>query len=701
MLPQILDRVSFWALFLVIVLLPLFVLPFTNIPIEVSKGLLVVAGLTLSVVFWTMARFFDGEIILPKSYLLLSGFGVVVIFFLSAILSAAPEASLFGAMLDVGSFWFMLVAFLLMLFSSLVVLGNSENAKNIFLGTIISSFVVLLFQILHLFFPTALSLGVLPGKLDNLFGSWNSLGILAGFSSVISLFLVEFFSMSPVVKWSLGGLIVFSTVVVAAVNFPFVWGLLGVSALLIFVYKISFYSKKIHEEEHPAAKADFPIFSLLVMMASLLFFISGQFIGGYIPNRLGLSNIDIRPTLQTTAGITKSVILQDPVLGLGPNKFSNAWAMHKPTSINASSFWDTTFNSGSGLIPTLISTTGILGFLALAVFFCLFLVTGLKSLFATLQHGTNQEITAFFVGSLYLFVSSFFYPSGMVVILLAFAFAGIFVGLSSATHKKGQFSIMFLQDPRKGFMSIMLLVVMMITSTSFAFKYFERFASVSRFRTALSAQTIPEAEQNIGRAVALYPNDLYLRTYALIYILKLNSIAKEATTASPLSEEKKAELQQSFNNAVNGALVAVAYDKENFTNYKMLGFVYESAAPFSSSETYKNALDAYQKASELNPANPGIKLDLARVSFAQKNFDIAKDYANQALALKANYIDAFLVLSQIALGEGSRATAVSYAEKALALAPANKDLQTYLSSLKKGSTPSAPTVDEEKESDQQ
>ena len=77
MLSNILDRISFYSLFLVAVLLPVFFLPFTKIPVDISKGLLLVIGLSVSIIFWTAARFSDGKIVLPKSWLLVSGFSFV------------------------------------------------------------------------------------------------------------------------------------------------------------------------------------------------------------------------------------------------------------------------------------------------------------------------------------------------------------------------------------------------------------------------------------------------------------------------------------------------------------------------------------------------------------------------------------------------------------------------------------------------
>ena len=690
MLSNILDKISFWSLFLIIVLLPVFFLPFLNISVETSKGLLLVAGLAVSIIFWTMARFFDGEIVLPKSALLLSGFGIVIAFFLSAFFSSTSEVSFFGTMFDVGSFWFVFATFLLM-FCSSVVLKNSENAKLVFLGVIVSSFVVLFFQSLHLFIPETLSLGVLSGKTDNILGSWNALGILAGFTSVISLFLVEFFFMERAVKWALWTLIGFSVLLVATVNFSLVWILLGVFSFVIFIYKMSLAGR---ESQKQASFSNFPFFSFLLFMVSLLFFMSGQYIGGFIPNSLGLPNVEARPTLATTSSIAKSVILKDPILGLGPNKFANAWTIHKPVDINTTLFWDVSFNTGSGLLTTMAATTGILGILSLLLFFLLFLISGVKSLFSTLQSGTNQEMTAFFVASFYLFVASLFYSTGPVIFLLAFAFAGAFIGLTSLNQPNREIRISFLSDPRKSFFFMIFLIFVMVTSAVLSFKYIERFASVFYFGKTISSENITDTENYISKALTLYSNDLYYRTYTQVYLAKLNSLL---TKTSALSETEKADLQVNFDRAVAGATRAIQYNKDNYINYRALGSVYEMVAPLGVPDAYTKAFEAYKMASDLNPFNPGLKLLLARVSFSDKKVEEAKKYANEALSLKPKYVDTLVMLSQIAMSENNKKDALSYGEQALLLAPTNESLIKYVNSIKSSKTSSS-TNDEEEES---
>jgi len=677
------DRLSFLSLFLVVVLLPLFCLPFTNIPVETSKGLLLVIGLAVCIVFWAIARFLDGKIIFPKSWLLVSGFAIALVFLLSALLSGASQASLFGTMFDIGSFWFIFTAFVLMLMSS-IIFRTPKQAKTVLLGAILSSALVLVFQGVHLFIPARLSLGIglLASQTGNILGSWNALGLFAGFATLMFLLVIEFFPISKMEKILLEIFILLSLLLAVFVNFPLVWILLGISSLIIFVYKVSITLEKNGEE---VEKRRFPVVSFVVMMISLLFFMSGTFITSFIPSRLQISNTEVSPSLGATVSITKGVLLKHPFFGIGPNRFGEAWAMYKPAAINNTQFWDTSFDSGSGLLPTLTATTGILGILAWLVFLALFLVIGIKLVFSSIKNGVNWEMMAFFVLSLYLFVSSFFYSTGVVIFLLSLSFVGVFVGLAASNQGKNtEFS--FLNDHRKSFFSILILILIVVASISVAFKYIERFVSVPYFDKTLSAPTEPLAEDSINKAISLYSNDLYLRTYSQVYLVKLNSIANKGTT---LSDSDKADLQTSFDQAVKSAQMAVAYDPANYVNFQLLGSVYQAVGALGVKDAYSNAVLAYQSASNLNPLNPGLKLAMASAAFVGGDVNDAKTYANAALSLKGDYVDALVTLSQIAKSQGDNAGALSYANAALSITPTDQNLIQYVNSL--NNPASAPT----------
>lgn len=695
MLSNILDRISFWSLFLLIVLLPLFFIPYSQFPIETSKGLLLVIGLVISIIFWIAARLSEGKISLPKSWFLFSSLGLLLAFFLSALFSSSQGVSFFGIMMDIGTFYFMLSAVLLM-FASSVILKNIKNASIVFWGLIISSAVLFIFQGAHIFWPDLLSLGVLGGKTDNVFGTWNALGLFAGFSVMMSLFVVEFFQISKTLKWFLGILIVLSLLLSATVNFSLIWILLGIFSLIIFVYKISlsFSARSLpaEGEVEETKKRHFPILSFAVVLISLLFFMSSQFIGGFLPDRLGLINLEVKPSFSATMSVTGQALWQNPVFGAGPNKFAEVWAIYKPQVINATQFWNTSFSFGSGLLPTFASTTGFVGILAWLVFLVLFIFAGIRSIFSSIKRNMNWEVVMFFVASFYLFVASFFYSAGLSIFLLAFAFAGIFIGLSFSVRSSGEMTISFLEDPRKSFFSILLLVVLMILLAAAGFKYVEKFASVSYFGKTFSSTSMVEAENSIARALVLNQNDLYLRAYTQVYLTKINSLVSKE--ASSLSEADKASLQTSLDQAINGAQLAINYNPNNYFNFTALGAVYNTAGLLGVKEAYDKAIEAYKSASNLNPLNPEIKLAIAQAFFSSQRIKEARDYTKEALSLKPNYLEALIVASQIEKNDGNIAMAVSYAEKALSLAPENKTLIQYVNSLKNGSSSVSPAAND-------
>jgi tetratricopeptide (TPR) repeat protein len=692
---NIFDRISFISLSLIVILLPIFCLPFTNIPVETGKGLLLVLGLTISIVFWAIARFTDGKIILPKSWLLVSGGAVALVVLLSALASGTSQVSLFGTIFDIGSFWFIFTAFVFMFMCS-VVFRNLKQAKMILFGTILSSAVVLVFQSIHLFASKFLSLGLWADKTGNVLGSWNALGLFAGFSTLMFLLVIEFFPISKIMKIFLQVFILLSVLLAAAVNFPLVWILLGISSLIIFVYKVS-VTLNVHEEKDgEPQQRRFPLVSFVVVIISLLFFMSPNFIGSYIPNRLSIANTEVSPSFVATMSVTKGVLKSNPIFGIGPNRFGEAWAAYKPLSINSkingNDFWDVYFNSGSGLLPTLMSTTGALGIIAWAAFLILFLIVGLKSVFSGIKKGVNWEMMAFFVLSLYLFISAFFYSTGIVIFLLSLAFTGVFIGLT-ASGSRNEISILFLNDHRKSFFSILILILLVICSFALAFKYIERFASVTYFGKALTASTEPLAEDNISKALALYTNDLYLRTYSQIFFIKLKSIANKGGT---LSDADKKDFENSFGEAKTAAQMAIAYNPKNYINFQFLGSLSEGVGPLGIKDGYSSAITAYQQASALNPLNPGIKLAIANAYFLNGDTKDAKDYGKQALTLKPDYIDALFFLSQIAKSEGNNAEAQSYAEAALSLDPTNKDLIQNVNSINTPASNPAPDTTSKK-----
>ena len=691
MLSNTLDKISFWCLFLVVILLPVFFLPFIKIPVETSKGLLFVLGLSLSLIFWTAARFSDGKIVLPKTPFFFTSLFVIVAFLLSALFSPVKSIAFFGTMLDNGSFYFILGAFLLMFMSS-IVFNDLSKVKKVLKGFFVSGVLLLFFQGLRLFMPKILSFGILNLKTENVLGSWNAFGLFAGLILLTSLFILEFFNLKKLHKIFLIVSYVLALFATILVNFSVIWAILGIFALIIFVYKASLMSTTKQEvlEEN---KENFPALTFVTVLLSIMFFISGQFIGNFLPEKLNALNTEIRPSFVSTTQVLKSALVQDPVLGFGLNRFGDAWALYKPDVVNMSLLWDAYFDNGVGTLFSFAVTTGILGIISLLAFILHFIWIGFSSVFKNYKKKEIEKyLFLIFLFILYLLTSAMFYAIGMVLFLLCFIFIGIFIGLYSHSKNKGTIVFSFLNDPRKSFFSILVLVALAVLTFSVTFKYTEKFISLFYYHMSLSAKDINKSEIYINKALNLHKNDFYYRIYSQIYSAKVSGLLNK----TELSDLEKNVLKQSFDNSLNGLRNAILVNPNNYLNHRFLGDFYRDAGSLGVDGSFDQSIISYNNALNLNPRNPGLKLDIANVYYRKKEFISAKQYAEEALVLKPNFTEALLFLSSMHKELNQKNEALFYAERALSLDPNNIYLMQYLDSVKKDNN-TLPVVTEEAE----
>lgn len=669
-----LDRLSFVSLFTTILLIPFFFLSFVKIPLDISKSLVLILGITLSFVFWVLARFFDAKIVIAKSPLFLGLSGVLLVTFLSAVFSKTLSLSFFGIMLDIGSFYSIL-AFVVLTFLSSIIFKDLKKARILLFGIVFSAFVVFLFQIVHFIFIDKNIFGIFIDQTSNLLGSWKTFGIFSGLTSIISVLFVEFYPINRNTKIFLYFILALSLVFNAIVNFSLVWELLGIFSLFIFIYHVLVNFK---EEKKEHKDMVFPFTSFIVSIISLVFFI--------IPMNTGLFNEhfkivdrEVLPSFNSTIIVTKAVLSKNPVLGIGPNKFEEAWAMHKP-NINMTRFWDVSFNFGSSLITTFLATTGYLGILSYCVLFVMFLYFGFKILSRGLRSNINWETLAFYLLSLYLFICISLYTTSFTIIILAFVSLGVFIGLYNSLEIKKEIVISFLGDYRKRMLTMFVLAFLVISSVALCFKNIERFVAVFYFEKTLSISNtnIPDAEKYINKTVRFYVNDLYLRLYSQIYLYKLETLAQKGENTSG----NKVLMQDSLDRSVDSAKLATAYNPNNYLNFDTLGAVYQRAGFLGVPDSYNQSLNTSKIASSLNPTNPRLKLALANISNSLGEKQDAKVYIKEALDLKDDYVDAFILASQIAKSEGDNSSALSYAQKALEIYPNNENLLKYVASFK-------------------
>ena len=672
------ERFASLLLLTLAFLLPVFFMPAISFPFQFSKALLLSVIVIAAFAIWIVARLKDGEFVIPNSPILFSLGVVVALSALSGLLSGSVGSSILGGGFEVGTTVSILIASVLAFLVPILFRGKEQIFAS-YLAFLGSFFLIALFHLLRLAFgPDFLSVGIFTDTISNTIGKWNDLGVFFGAAAILSLVTIESLSLNrlfrSLIYLSLGISILF----LAIINFSTVWFVLGLFSLIFLVYLISFSREGDNAvggaSVSPRTMRDIPYPSLVVLLISVVFILpSGARIGGLISEGLNISQIEARPSWGATFDVARQTLIKDPLLGAGPNQFSSEWLRYKPAGINNTIFWNIDFAYGVGLVPTFLATHGILGVMAWAAFFLLFLYAGFKAILGVFTDRFSQYlITSSFLVALFLWIFNIFYIPSQTIFALTFLFTGLFVAALSIEKLSSVRTISFIDDPRAGFVSVLVLILLLIGSVTLGYALVERYvASVIFHRGVISFNTegnLDKAEGLIAKAAAMNPQDVYYRFLTELSLMRMNAVLQQ-DTKTVSADSVRSQFQGLLGIALDQARTAVALNPKNYENLMALGRVYEAVVPLKIEGAYESAKAVYEQAQSLNPQSPAILLTMARLEVAKGDNAKARENIGRALQAKNNYTEAIFLLSQIEAAEGNIKAAIQSVEAAASLSP--------------------------------
>lgn len=665
------NKLSFLSLILTIFLSFFFFIPYVPITTNVSKGFLISVGIIFSTLFWLISRLLDGKFVIPKDKLILFALSIPIVFLISSFFSPSPQNSLWGSGFEIGTFSSMMILFLVFFLSAI----HLQTEKKIWSFFIVLLGGALFLAILQIIFTIFNFNDLLPGFFKGIssgsfLSSWNDFSFLYGLIIIISLLKIEFLKINKAYKYGLYFLIALSLIFLIVINVFIVWLLVCLFSVTIFIYNIFLQYTK-NKNEKIEVKRKFSFLPIVVILISLFFLIGGNFINPFISKYVNFTNIEVRPSVGATYNIFVKTIKQDPLLGIGPNTFNISWDQWKPIQVNKTDFWNTDFNNGFGLIPTFLITTGLIGFLVWILFFTSFIYRGFKSLIFIFQKiSSNHFILTSFIISLYSWIITIIYNPNIVLLVIAFASTGVFIGSLVSKKILINHEISFLKDPRISFFSITIIVILIITSVSAIYIYTNKFISIVYYSNNLNPEnnieSLTKSEEKLNRAILFSKSDKYYRTLSQVYIAEIGVLLNDKTLSQDFI---KSRIPILINNAEQKASLAINQNPKKYTNWVNLGDIYKSLVPLGISGSYENALQSYKMAMELAPQNPSIFLSQSQLELSNKNIDGAKNLIYEALKLKGNYLDAIFMLAQIEKDRGNIEEAIKQLEYASLVAP--------------------------------
>ncbi|KND48810.1 MAG: Tfp pilus assembly protein PilF [Parcubacteria bacterium C7867-005] len=687
-------KISLTSVFAVLVLLPIFFVSGTVLPLGVSKALILSLGAIVAFIAFLYETLKQGRIVLPRIYLLWGALAIPLVYLASSFTSSMPAISLYGYSFETGTFGSILFFSALFGITAVAVKSVGEIMKG-YTAILLSMSLVVLFALVKIFSGgDAFVFGAFSGVMGNPIGAWTDYATMFALVSIISLFGLEMLSLKRGQRVFLYALLVLSVFLLAVINFSIAWKLLFMASLVAIVYFMTVEKRFPASVEMgaPVAKKSKFLAPIFVLVVSLLFMLnpvisSNGSIGNTISNYFGVSNADVRPSISSTMSVAKEVLKKDLILGSGPNTFDQDWLLYKPQEINSTSFWNTPFPYGVGFLPTQVATTGLLGTLVWLAFFVLYVLLGAKAI----KKGSENKNERFvvitsFVSSLFLWISVFLYMPSLVVLTMAFILSGIFVASSVITGVVGQYEISFSKYVSLNFITVLLMIVLGIGAAAMGFVSLQKVISLSHFQKALvlsntSGVSKDDVVTELGKASSLSEQDIHFGALSQIEFARAQE-ALANTTNTP--EQNRQAFEQAMSKSIAGAQAATNLNPGNYRNWIALGSIYEALvpAPLSVDGAYESAKNAFEEARKRNPLGPEVPLLLAKLELDKGNISGARLHIKDSLEKKADFADAYFLLTQLEVSQNNINEAIVSAENAAFLRPDNAGLFFQLGLLK-------------------
>lgn len=666
-------------------LLPIFFVPNEIVNLYVAKITLFATGLVIIFAVFLSSVLSKGIIEMPKAKYLLPIFLFGVISVISSIFSDSIENSISGNFFDLGTAGSILML-VFSLFVTIVSIRSINVVDKIMSWFLYSSMVLSLYTIVVNLFGASFPKFLISKIPQFLPGGVIDVAIILGASVIVSLGALNMKDLPKKIHYSIVGLIVVSLVFIGAASFLPIIVLLGISALMFFVYLLS-WNLSGNALESGQSNRKISISALSVLMVMTIFVLGGSGIGSYLSEKLKIQVAEIRPNFQTTMNLTVKAWQKNVAFGIGPNRFANFWSQNKPIDVNQSQFWSSEFYSGSGFIPTVAITTGLVGLLSLLFFIAMYLLYGVKAIFAQAGNGYHRYLaTSSFLTSLYLWLVMFFYTPSITVVALAFIFTGIFTATLVPQGIIGVWRVNIFSNPKANFLSVLGIVILLVLSVVGGYFVWEKsIASVIFQKGVLSYRNngdLSLARELIVKSTNIAQKDIYWRGLAEVTLEDLTKELNNVANKNQISDDMRLKIQNLIGGVIESAKNAVNADSGNFQNWFALARIYEILAQNGISGSIESAKSSYVEASLRSPNNPATPLSLARLNILENDFDLAEENINKSLSLKNNYSDAYFTLAQIQVVQKDIDSAIKSVEALTVIEPNNPGLYFQLGLLK-------------------
>lgn len=584
-----LRRVAQSVLLVFAFILPLFALPWTSEALELNKQMLLFILTAIVVLGWLAGSLAERQVTLrfgTVAALALAWLGVVGV---STLFSRAGHVSWLGGTGSEDVSFLTSACLVLLVMVIPLLYRHFKEGQRLGWMLVGSALIVALLS----FFPI---LGIDLGIFANPLGSSLSLGIflLSAVAWVSGWWLT---ADAPAAQGRLYHavamlLCVLTGVILLIFDNTLLW-LLGM-VVSIGLCAVGFY----YAEQYSSPWRFLP--------SALLFLLSFIFLFLPDPIRDVAFRPEVSPSFNTTWTIIQGAWSEGAFLvGTGPGTFGLAYTKYVPELVNNSQLWDVVFTRGGGQFMTTLVTHGIGGGLLFVLLVVGIFVVSVRFLLTAELRAAISAITPPLAAWLVLAVAYFVYPTNMTLTVWFWLLSGIL--FSEVLPAPKIFSLG--QSARAQLLTYSAALVAVVFSITVGYVFATKYMANVLYAQAATLSQVPDERERmltlLDRAAHTWKHDMYLRDLAAQLLLEAG---QEGQREMPDNERFQSLLAGAVT-AVNKATTLSSHDTQN---WDIRGLVFRELVPLTE-DARGEAIESYERAIQLWPANPRLPTELARV----------------------------------------------------------------------------------------
>lgn len=605
---SILDKIVTVCIFMLFFGLPLFFLNMTYQGISFEKQYYFYFWVFIGVIAWATRGILGGKIEIRRTSLDIPLGIFWVVYLLATIFSVDKYHSFFGFFGNPVN-GLMSITALILAYYLIVSYVSKKRIMMLWWAVVTSGSIIVVWSFLTTmrFVPQEILQYISP----SLTGSFTSLA--AFLSMMLPMFIISLSLLDTKegksVKAKILTIVLFILTILntiaLSVLFGYVrWYVVLAAVALILVFSISGYIKVAQKTS---------AISIVVFLLLVGFLIYGQPL---------FTRTAIQPEASLKFGLSlevaKNAIKSKPILGSGPGTYGYDFSLHRPKDLNMSGQYDIRFYSDRGVLLESISTTGILGVIALFIIFLTYISTVVHAFGRSEDEQSKVISLGLFLTSLMAMIYGMFWAVDGMIVLYGVLLAAMSIGLLRESLAEGADNklVLSMSSTPQNALSFAFLAILVAVGVIFGFVTLGKmFVADMHAGSALKARVQNNFEQSSEKFMqAVNLNGQEGRYFTIIsqYALDLANM-ELANGGENVNNEKVA----SYVNSATGAATAGRDLMPNdVLANETAGFIYENSGGYVNG-ALTQAMASYERARELEPQNPYLDIAVGKLKLME------------------------------------------------------------------------------------